>query len=99
MAPDLQTAGLYYKGMFTPLAQGAVNFEWTFYMTRRVTIFLIVAAIGAFGGFKKLKELAQNKMSESAYYIITRILLLLLFALDIMFVVSARYVPFIYSAI
>lgn len=97
MAPDLSTAMIFYKGMFIALADKPVNFEWSFYLTKRTTLLLIIAAIGSFGGFRRINMLLRHKMNNTSYYIVTRIALLLLFILDAICVFGTDCLPFIFS--
>lgn len=99
MAPDIAAAGTIFKALFISPGGAVPNFTWQFFMTKRIIVFLVIAAAGAFGVFHKIGELIRIGLGTAAYDITEKILLLVLFAIDIMFVLGASYIPFIYSLI
>lgn len=95
-APNIADAGLVFKGLFISPGGRVPNFTWRFFMTRRITVFLVIAAAGVFGIPDKLTALLKNALNSTLYDIIEKLLLLALFALSIMFVLSTSYIPFIF---
>lgn len=98
-AVDLISAGTMFKALFIPVGGAAPNFTWQFFLTRRIAIFLVIAAMGAFGVFAKIRDIIKVKLNPESYEIASKALLILLFAIVILFVVSNPYTPFIYTQI
>lgn len=98
-AVDFTCALGTFKSLVVSPGGSLPNFTWQFFMTKRTAVFLIVAAAGAFGALRKIGVWIKLRMSPEAYELADKILLLILFALDIMFVLGNPYTPFVYSMI
>ena len=98
-ASDLIAAEDSYRNLFVSSAKyDPPNFTWRFFMTRKITIFMIISVIGAFGGFIKLGRLIESKTNSIAFSVITKCLCLLLLLLVIMFVMGTSFVPFVFQS-
>ena len=98
-APDIETACETFKALVISPDGDVPNFTWHFFMTRRIVFFLVIAAIGAFGGFHLLADRIKTMVKPDSFEYMEKILLLLIFALDIMFALGNNYTPFVYSLI
>lgn len=96
-SPDIATAGSTFKALFISPGGEIPNFTWRFFMTRRTTVFLLIAAAGVLGLFDRISRLIRTKIGENAYEIFEKTMLLALFALSIMFVIATDYTPFIFA--
>ncbi|MBQ6440315.1 MAG: MBOAT family protein [Mogibacterium sp.] len=98
-AADMTSAAAIFKALFVPVGDATPNFTWQFFLTKRIAVFLIIAAAGSFGLLRQLGKKLMDRMGSSKYDIAEKTLLLFLFAVSIMFVLSNSYTPFIYSLI
>lgn len=96
MSKDLPAAMQAYRSMFVPMTAGPVNFTWRYYLSNRTFLFLMIAVIGQAFGLKKLKDRTRKALDSSVGTVIKRVSLLLLFVVDILYVVNATYSPFLY---
>ena len=99
MSSDLTAVGAVFKSLTVSPGGEIPNFTWRFFLTKRIAIFLVIAAAGAFGVFNKIGELIKEKINLSIYDITEKMMLLVLFAIDIMFILGTSYTPFVYSLI
>ena len=95
-AETITAATTTYVAMFTWVHSSAVNFGWQFFLTRKIGTLLIIAGIGAVLPLFKIPDSISNVRNTSFGFIFKRIVLLLLFLLDIIFIVNSTYSPFIY---
>ena len=96
MSKDLFEFGKTMTAMFTPTTK-LVNFSWKYYLTNRTMFFLAIVSLGHVLGIKRIGAKFKSMMlSNSVTTILYRIILLLLFAMDILYVVNSTYSPFIY---
>lgn len=72
------------------------NFTWQYYLTNRALLFLIISVLGQVFGLKKIKNIINSYFSTNVGIIVKRISLILLFVVDILYVVNSTYSPFIY---
>ena len=96
MSKDLPTALQTFANMFAPMTTDVVNFTWRYYLSNRTLLFLIVIIIGHIFAIGKLKDKTQLILASNAGVIVKRIILLLLFVVDILYIVNSTYSPFIY---
>ena len=96
MSKDLPAAMQAYRSMFVPMTAGPVNFTWRYYLSNRTFLFLMIAVIGQAFGLEKLKDRTRKALDSSVGTVIKRVSLLLLFVVDILYVVNATYSPFLY---
>lgn len=83
------------RGMFE--STGAeLNFTWRYYLTNRSMLFIGLAIIGHLFGLKLIADKTKRMLDSNVGGVVKRMLLLLLFAVDIMYVVSSTYSPFLY---
>ena len=96
MSKDLPTALQTFANMFAPMTTDVVNFTWRYYLSNRTLLFLIVIIIGHIFAIGKLRDKTQLILASNAGVIVKRIILLLLFVVDILYIVNSTYSPFIY---
>lgn len=99
MAADLTAAGDIFRSLFISPGGEIPNFTWRFFLTRRTAVFLVIAAAGSFGVLRKMGDALKGLIPAAVYDVIDRVFLLVLFAVDIVFVFGTAYTPFIYTLI
>ena len=100
MSSDIQTAEELFRNLFVSSAKwDPPNFTWEFFLTKRISVFIVITLIGALGGFRKLGEFIKNRTNEVIYLIVTRVIYLALLILSMMFVMGTSTVPFVYQAL
>ena len=97
-APDMMAAGEIFKGLIISPGGNTPNFTWRFFLTARNTVFLVIAAAGAFGLLGRMAAFMKAKMNMTVYDILEKAILLILFAVSIIFVLGTSYTPFIYNS-
>lgn len=95
MSADLKTAWQTITAMFAT-TNDSYTFTWRYYLSNRTMLFFVLIAVGHLFGLKSIRDRVSNAMSYSGGVLIRRMLLLLLFAADLMYVVSSTYSPFLY---
>lgn len=95
MSPNLKETGLFYKRMFV-FSSKLVNFTWRFFLTRKILIILVIAAVLAILGRFKWSEKISKHMQKTYFVWIKYVFLIGLLVLSILFIVNASYSPFIY---
>jgi alginate O-acetyltransferase complex protein AlgI len=98
-APDLASAGEVFRALVISPGGDLPNFTWKFFLTKRIVVFLAVAATDVSGVLKRGNDFLKKQVNPTVYDVTEKIMLLVLFALDIMFVLGTAYTPFIYSLI
>ncbi|MBO4508520.1 MAG: MBOAT family protein [Spirochaetaceae bacterium] len=93
---SLKEAWQNYVNMFVPMTDGIVNFTWRYYLTNRTLLFLIIAVLGHFFGLERVACILKKILNTGTGIVIKRIALLLLFIVDVLYVVNSTYSPFIY---
>lgn len=96
MSKDLASAWQSISYMFIPMATETISFTWRFYFSRRIILLLIIAVIGQFTGIESIHTRIEKITSTNIGGLVKRIILLLLFVVDILYVVNSTYSPFIY---
>ena len=96
MEQDLASAGRTLRALFIPMSAGGVNFSWRYFLSNKTCFLLVVSAASIVIGAQPVQNGIQSLLRKDLFRTIMRILLLLLFVADIMFVVSSTYSPFIY---
>lgn len=96
MSKDLASACQSICYMFIPMTTETINFTWRFYFGRRIMLLLFIAVIGQLTGIESIHNYIEKTSSTSIGSLIKRIILLLLFVVDILYVVNSTYSPFIY---
>lgn len=96
MSPDLHSAGETYKALFVSSAAGTPNFTLRYFLSRKILLLLAVAAAGAVAGAVPLPKRISDAAGTKAGVVIRQVLLIGLFAVDILFVVNSTYSPFMY---
>ncbi|MBR5959584.1 MAG: MBOAT family protein [Clostridia bacterium] len=95
MSKDILTACQIYTGMFTP-SNVSVDFTWQYYLTNRILVFLIISIICQLFGVEKARKRIQGLLASKTGNIIKKVFLLMLFVIDVLYVVNSTYSPFIY---
>lgn len=95
MSSDMEEAGKNYIGLFIPLSKGIVNFTWQYYLSRRISILLIIVLISSLKGIDKI-DISIKTVFETKAGGYKRVLFLLLFIIEILFAVNSTYSPFMY---
>ena len=75
---------------------GELNFTWRYYLSNRCVLFLGLIVAGHIAGLRAISERLHKVFDSSAGGMLKRALLLMLLAVDIMYVVSSTYSPFLY---
>ena len=96
-ANDITSAINTYTVMFKGSSAEGLTFTWQFFLTRRIFVLLAVAFAGAFGIFRKIGIVSGNSKLQESYAKCKKAGLLVLFIIDIAFIVSSSYSPFLYS--
>ena len=96
MSTDIMDAWKNYTGLFVPMTEATVTFTWRYYLTNRAAMFLVIAIVGQVFGIGKVNNMVQMVWNTNVGSALKRILLLLLFVADILFIVNSTYSPFIY---
>lgn len=96
MSKDLASAGQSIRAMFIPMTTDPVNFTWQFYLSRRIGLFLIIAILGQMTGVDVINRHIQKLTEKNIGRVVKRVILLSLFIVDILYIVSSTYRPFIY---
>ena len=96
MSKDLTTALSTYQSMVVPMTTATVNFTWRYYLSNRILLFLVIAIAGHLFGVEKLKNKILLLLETDTGTVLKRVALLLLFVIDILYVVNSTYSPFIY---
>lgn len=95
MSPDLKSAGSTYMALFSATGAKTLDFTWRYYLTNKIQLLLIIAGIGAVVGVP-LPKRACSWFETDLGCVIQKAGLLLLFVLDVLFIVNATYSPFMY---
>lgn len=95
-AESVMSAFDIYCAMFTWVSSSTVNFGWQFFLTRKIGILLSIAAFASTLLTFKMPEHIDQIDNTTASFIVKRIILILLFLLDVIFIVNSTYSPFIY---
>ena len=98
-APDMAGAADAFAALFKAPAADPVNFTWRFFLTKRIAVYLVLAALGAFGVYGAAGRRLRSVLGENIYEILEMIVLLVIFAAAVMYVVSSPYTPFVYMGI
>ena len=96
MSKDLPDAFQSYACMFSPMTTETVNFTWQYFLSGRTILFLAIAVAGQILGIEIIRRRIMPIVETPAGDAVKRVLLLLLFAMDILYVVNSTYSPFIY---
>ena len=96
MSKDLASAVQSIRVMFIPMTTDPVNFTWQFYLSRRIGLFLIIAILGQMTGVDVINRHIQKLTEKNIGRVVKRVILLSLFIVDILYIVSSTYRPFIY---
>ena len=96
MSKDLTTALSTYQSMVVPMTTATVNFTWRYYLSNRILLFLVIAIAGHLFGVEKLKNKILLLLETDTGMVLKRLALILLFVVDILYVVNSTYSPFIY---
>lgn len=97
MSPNLSSAFDTFGVMFRYVSGSGLNFTWRYYLTPRIVILLVIAAIGSVCEAGGIRERINTKVwSTKIGWTVKMVLLLLLLVVDILFVVNSTYSPFMY---
>lgn len=96
MSADLSDAGKTFTALFTARGTEVLNFTWQYYLSKKILILLIIAAIGAFIGATPLPKLIRKMSNNNIGSVVKKIILIFLFIVSILFVVNSTYSPFMY---
>ena len=96
MTPDMIDLRATILGMFRPMAAELVDFSWRYYLSGKIMLFLGVAIAGSFTGADIIKNKIKVVLDTNTGVVIKRVLLLILFLIDILFIVNSTNSPFLY---
>ncbi len=92
MASDVSDAFSTYAALFA--ASPAVNFTWRYFLTRKLAVLLVIAALGSVAGALPMSEERRKRLWAPAPWKLA--VYLVLFAVSVLFVVNSSYSPFLY---
>lgn len=92
MASDVSDAFSTYAALFA--ASPAVNFTWRYFLTRKLAVLLVIAALGSVAGALPMSEERRKRLWVPAPWKLA--VYLVLFAVSVLFVVNSSYSPFLY---
>ena len=95
MSNDVKTGWQTITRMFETTNED-LNFTWRFYLTNRTKLFFGLIVFGHVFGIKRIEERVGKLMASNGGMLLRRMLLLSLFVVDILYVVSSSYSPFLY---
>ena len=95
MSNDVKTGWQTITRMFETTNED-LNFTWRFYLTNRTKLFFGLIVFGHVFGIKRIEERVGKLMASNGGMLLRRMLLLALFVVDILYVVSSSYSPFLY---
>ena len=95
MSNDVKTGWQTITRMFKTTNED-LNFTWRFYLTNRTKLFFGLIVFGHVFGIKRIEERVGKLMASNGGMLLRRMLLLALFVVDILYVVSSSYSPFLY---
>ena len=95
MSRDVKTGWQTIVRMFET-TDGEPNFTWRFYLTNRTILFLGLISLGHLFGLKRISDRMRKVLASNRGMLVKRLLLLLLLTVDIVYVVSSTYSPFLY---
>ena len=96
MSSGLSSAFENIKFLFYPMTSNAINYTWQYYLSKRIFVLLLVVIFGELFGIEKINKKVKSLLSTRIGLLLKRMTLILLFVLDILFVVNSSYSPFIY---
>jgi alginate O-acetyltransferase complex protein AlgI len=96
MSTDLSSAVRDYRALFTAVDGSLLNFTWRYYLTKKIVLLLIIAAVGSVVGGNRLREQAKTWCSTTAGSVIQQVCYLVLFVIALLFVINSSYSPFLY---
>ena len=95
MSNDVKTGWQTIVKMFES-TNAELNFTWRYYLSNRTVLFLGVIVFGHVFGIKRIEGCLSKFMASNSGMVLRRLLLLMLFVVDILYVVSSSYSPFLY---
>ena len=95
MSNDIGEALTTYAAMFTPV-HNTINFTWRFFFTRRILLLIVIGGLGSIGGFRGIYCFLKTKIENTTYMMIKKSVMIMLFFIDMLFLVNSSYSPFIY---
>ena len=96
MTPDMADLKATILGMFHPMAAEPVDFSWQYYLSGKILLFLGIAIAGNLTGIDIINNRIKTAVNTNAGVVIKRVLLLVLFLIDILFIVNSTNSPFLY---
>lgn len=82
--------------MFTGTTAKGLNFTWEYYLTNRAVFLLVIASLGAVAGIFKDNKHITSIQNKTGVMIAKKAILILIFAIDILYMVNRSYSPFMY---
>lgn len=95
-ADNLQEAGSYYLSLFGLNKLQNVGFTFAYYVHRYELFILILAAFFSFPIARNAMKLLKKRASENLYTILVNVGTLILFAINVLYILTETYNPFIY---
>ena len=71
-----------------------MNFTWRYFLTRKLAVLLVIAALGSVAGALPMSEERRKRLLAPAPWKLAAYLVL--FAVSVLFVVNSSYSPFLY---
>ena len=97
MSPNIQDASAYFVCMFKGSGMEEANFTWNYFLTAKVAVLLIVAAVGSVAGrFVCADSLKMPSIPPRVRFILAETGYLFMLVLSMLFVVNSSYSPFLY---
>ena len=96
MSESCQQAAQTILALFGRGVSGSPDFTWQYFLRLKVILLLVIAVAGSLIGAVRFPESWKSILCSDKTLIIRRALFLLLFAVDILFIINSTYSPFIY---
>ena len=96
MSKDLASARNAILSLFVSTNTDSITFTWRYYLTNRTILFLLIAVIGHLFGIKTINTKAKALINTKVGCFVKRLLLLVLFIIDVVYIVNSTFSPFIY---
>lgn len=94
---NIRQAGKQILGMLGIYKAGSVGYTWQYWFDSRTIFLIIVAILGATVlGLPKIRQLRESFSATKTGYAVKQLVVIILFAISILFMVNSTYNPFLY---
>lgn len=94
---NIRQAGKQILGMLGIYKAGSVGYTWQYWFDARTIFLIVVAILGATVlGLPKIRQLRESLAATKTGYAAKQLVVIILFAISILFMVNSTYNPFLY---